>query len=73
MKKEFFSSFPAGKPVEEYSCFSSCSDEAKLRKAQESLMASCFHELGLRLHQLQLQNAQLQKRTGDGRDMDEET
>lgn len=36
-------------------------------------MASCFHELGLRLHQLQLQNAQLQKRTGDGRDMDEET
>ncbi|CAK9093924.1 unnamed protein product [Durusdinium trenchii] len=47
--------------------------ESNTLKAQESLMASCFHELGLRLHQLQLQNAQLQKRTGDGRDMDEET
>eukprot|EP00434_Breviolum_minutum_P003566 symbB.v1.2.003137.t1/scaffold177.1/size287523/2 len=30
-------------------------------KAQETLMTSCFHELGLRYHQLQVQHALLQK------------
>ena len=36
--------------------------ESNSLKAQESLMASCFHELGLRYHQLQVQNELLQKR-----------
>lgn len=39
--------------------------ESDTLKAQETLMASCFHELGLRYHQLQVQHAQLLKRRQD--------
>eukprot|EP00438_Fugacium_kawagutii_P035859 Skav205427 [mRNA] locus=scaffold582:458366:467249:- [translate_table: standard] len=33
--------------------------------AKETLMASCFHELGLRYHQLQLRHARLKRRNGE--------
>eukprot|EP00435_Cladocopium_sp_Y103_P075215 s3_g55.t1 len=42
--------------------------ESDTLKAQETLMASCFHELGLRYHQLQVQHAQLLKRLRHGQD-----
>lgn len=34
-------------------------------KAQEQLMSACFHDLGLRYHQLQVQNDMLLKRLRD--------